>query len=330
MPAPDTASPAISVRDLSKRYDRVEAVRGISFEVGAGEIFGLLGRNGAGKTTTLECILGLRRPDAGAIHVAGIDVLTEPARAKSLLGAQLQDATLQDKITPRQALSFFGSFYKNSAPPVELLTQFALTEKSDAAFDSLSGGQRQRLFLALAFVNRPRVLVLDEPTAGLDPQARRELHDHIVRLRDGRSADRNPEGTAAPDRITVLLSTHDLSEAQTLCDRVGILHEGRLLAVATPAELIAQTSAAPCIHVRTARPFSTATLPHLTGAETRNGGWLLHSSDVSETVLALAQQLRSERNELLDLQILRPTLEDAFLALTGQRWTLDGPQDDSA
>ncbi|HVU24204.1 MAG TPA: ABC transporter ATP-binding protein [Opitutus sp.] len=299
----DPAASALCVRDLAKRYDRVEAVRGVSFDVAAGEIFGLLGRNGAGKTTTLECILGLRRPDAGAITVAGLDALAQPARAKALLGAQLQAATLQDKITPRQALALFGSFYADAAPPADLLSRFALTEKADAPFDSLSGGQRQRLFLALAFVNRPKILILDEPTAGLDPQARRDLHELIVRVR--------------AQGCTVLLSTHDLAEAATLCDRVGVLHEGRLLSVASPDSLVARARAKPRIFVRTARTFTPSLLPHLIGAERRDGAWLLHSADASETILALAQQLRSERNELLDLQILRPTLEDAFLALTG-------------
>ena len=206
----EPAPASIRVRDLSKRYDAVEAVRGISFDVAAGEIFGLLGRNGAGKTTTLECLLGLRRADAGAIAIAGIDTLAEPQRAKQLVGAQLQAATLQDKITPREALKLFASFYRAPAAIGELIEQFALAEKADAPFDSLSGGQRQRLFLALAFVNRPQIVVLDEPTAGLDPQARRELHQLIA-------------GVRASGR-TVLLSTHDLDEAHQLCDRIGILH----------------------------------------------------------------------------------------------------------
>jgi ABC-2 type transport system ATP-binding protein len=322
---PDPAPPAILVRDLAKRYDRVEAVRGISFAIAPGEIFGLLGRNGAGKTTTLECLLGLRRPDAGAITIAGIDALGEPARAKSLLGAQLQAATLQDKITPRQALALFASFHPHPAPPAELLAQFALTDKADAPFDSLSGGQRQRLFLALAFVNRPQILVLDEPTAGLDPQARRELHDLITRVRDSGGRPDPHSGNAALPRPSVLLSTHDLTEAQTLCDRVGVLHQGRLVAVGTPADLITRASAAPRIRVRTARPFTPALLPHLVGAEQHGDAWLLHSSNASNTTLALAQQLHSEGNELLDLQILRPTLEDAFLALTGQPFADPAP-----
>src|SRR5512142_325834 len=181
MPEPLTAG--VSVQELTKRYGTVDAVRGVSFEVAAGEIFGLLGPNGAGKTTTLECILGLRRPDAGAIVLGGVDAIARPGQAKQLVGAQLQDAALQDKITPRQALALFAAFYPAPAGVEELIGRFALAAKADAPFDSLSSGQRRRLFLALAFVNRPQLVVLDEPTAGLDPQARRRLHQIIAGVR---------------------------------------------------------------------------------------------------------------------------------------------------
>src|SRR5579883_2078923 len=149
---------AVSVAGLCKRYGATDAVRAVSFEVGAGEILGLVGPNGAGKTTTLECVLGLRRPDAGSIRIHGVDVRTQGTEARLLIGAQLQAATLQDKITPRQALDFFGSFYPRPFAPEELLSRFDLEDKATASFASLSGGQRQRLFLALALVNRPRLL----------------------------------------------------------------------------------------------------------------------------------------------------------------------------
>lgn len=178
------------------------------FRGGRGQIFGLLGANGAGKTTTLECILGLRQPDGGSIHIHGLDLRTHAAEAKLLVGAQLQAATLQDRITPRQALDLFGSFYPQSFGSGELLARFDLEAKADVPFATLSGGLRQRLFLALALINQPLLLVLDEPTAGLDPQARRTLRTLI---RDMRSEGR-----------TVLLSTHDLQEAEQLCDQIGI------------------------------------------------------------------------------------------------------------
>lgn len=305
----DLPASTVRVRDLARRYGAVEALRGVSFEVASGEIYGLLGRNGAGKTTALECVLGLRRPDRGTIEIGGIDALALPGRVKPLVGAQLQAATLQDKITPRQALRLFAAFYTEPANVGELLGRFALAEKADAPFDSLSGGQRQRLFLALAFVNRPRVVVLDEPTAGLDPQARRELHGAIEGLR--------------ADGVTVLLSTHDLAEARQLCDRIGILHGGRIVADATPAELVARSHAPTRLAVRAEKLLTPELLAELRGAHdrrTREGGWLLETSDVNQTIAALVQGLAATQNTLLDVQVLRPSLEDVFIELTGQPW----------
>jgi ABC-2 type transport system ATP-binding protein len=314
---PTTQPVSVSVRELTKRYGAVEAVCGVSFDVARGEIFGLLGPNGAGKTTTLECILGLRRPDAGMITIDGIDAAAHPEQAKQRVGAQLQAATLQDKITPRQALGLFAAFYREPANADDLIERFALAAKADAPFDSLSSGQKQRLFLALAFINQPQLVVLDEPTAGLDPQARRELHGIIAGLR---TAGR-----------TVLLSTHYLEEAHQLCDRVGILHEGRLIAVATPGELIARARAVPQVAVRTARPLDGAlvgSLPGVVSREPQEQGWRLGTADVNQTISALVKQLESQGNELLDLQIHRPSLEDVFIELTGRPWTPPGQEDE--
>ena len=304
-----TPSASIAVRGMIKRYGRVEAVRGISFEVATGEIFGLLGPNGAGKTTTIECLLGLLRPDSGSITIGGIDALADPTRARQHVGAQLQTAALQDKITPRQSLRLFASFYPEAVRAEDLLEQFSLTAKADAAFDSLSGGQRQRLFLALALVNRPRLLVLDEPTAGLDPQSRRELHRHIIRLKSAGCA--------------VLLSTHYLEEAQLLCDRIGILHEGRIIALGTPGELIASSRAHPRLSFRTTKPLTAAlvaSLPSVVSHQAQDDGWLLTSREVNRTISGLVQLLESNGNEMLDLQIHRPSLEEVFLELTGKFW----------
>src|SRR5450631_2245890 len=249
------SSAAVSVTGLSKRYGATEAVCDVSFEVGAGQIFGLLGANGAGKTTTLECILGLRQPDRGSIQIHGLDLRTHADQARRLVGAQLQAATLQDRITPRQALDLFGSFYAHSFGSGELLARFDLESKADVAFATLSGGLRQRLFLALALINRPTLLVLDEPTAGLDPQARRTLRSLIGEMRS--------EGR------TVLLSTHDLEEAAQLCDEVAILDGGRMIAIAPPSELIGRAKAPARVMVRTAPPLSRAqvdSLPHVLSA----------------------------------------------------------------
>ena len=306
--APAPAS--LLVHDLTKRYGQNEAVRGVSFGVAPGEIFGLLGPNGAGKTSIIEMILGLRDVDSGTISVSGIDARAHPLAARRLLGAQLQFASLQDKITPRQALECFGAFYANALPVEQLLEQFSLVNKSTAPFDSLSGGQKQRLFLALALINQPQVLVLDEPTAGLDPQARRELHGFIRQLKtEGRS---------------VILSTHHLDEAHQLCDRLAVLHEGRIIATGTPDELIAQAKTRPRLVFSTRKPLESReveSLPHISSHAVRGDGWQVQTSDVNRTVSVLVQRLEAHGNEMLDLQIQRPSLEDVFLDLTGREWS---------
>ena len=213
---------AIVVQGLTRRYGAVMAVDGISFDVGAGEIFGLLGPNGAGKTTALECILGLGRPDAGRISVCGV---SDPSQARARVGAVLQATGLQDKITAREALDLFRSFYPKPVAADALIDRFGLREKQYAAYDTLSGGQKQRLALALAFVGDPQVFVLDEPTAGLDPQMRREVQDHIGAMKAAGRA--------------VLLATHDMDEAERLCDRLAVIAGGRIVATGTPKDLIA-------------------------------------------------------------------------------------------
>lgn len=305
----------VSVANLAKNYGPIAAVRNVSFELAPGEIFGLLGQNGAGKTTTIECLLGLQHPDAGQITINGINVLTEPMRARQRVGAQLQSAALQDKITPLEALQLFASFYAKPADTAQLLGQFELTGKARAPFASLSGGQKQRLFLALALVNDPKILILDEPTAGLDPQARRELHGIIANFK---TAGR-----------TILLCTHNLDEASTLCDRIGILHQGRLIANATPTELIARARTSPRVAFCTTRPLdaaSIASLPGVTSHAPHSGGWQVNTTDVNRTISGLTRILEATGNEMLDLHILRPTLEDVFIELTGQAWAEDSAE----
>jgi len=307
-PAPMPAS--VRVADLARRYGSVEAVRGVSFDVPSGEIFGLLGPNGAGKTTVLECLLGLRRPDSGSVSIAGMDALANPRGARHLVGAQLQGATLQDKITPRQALGLFASFYSNGPGAAAMIDRFGLAEKADAPFATLSGGQRQRLFLALALVNDPSLIVLDEPTAGLDPGSRRGLHDMIRAMRaSGR---------------TVILSTHDLGEAESLCDRVGILDSGRLAAVGSPSSLIARAGTFSRIQFTTAVPAQASeivSLPGIVECALEQGTWVLSTSDLNGTMVALVGLMASRGYALQDLQVSRPTLEDAFFSLAGRAWS---------
>jgi ABC-2 type transport system ATP-binding protein len=296
---------AVSVAGLRKRYGGTEALYGISFEIAPGQIFGLLGPNGAGKTTTLECILGLRRPDESAIRICGLDPRTHSTQAKRLTGAQLQAAALQDKITPRQALDLFGSFYEAPLDGDELLARFGLEDKADAPFGTLSGGQKQRLFLALAVIHRPAVLVLDEPTAGLDPQARREVRALIDGMRT--------EGK------TVLLSTHDLEEAALVCDRVAVLDRGRIVASAAPAELIGRSRTPSQVMVRTAPPLPRAlvdSLPGLSGAAYEDDAWILRTSAPARLLAELVRRTGEAGSELVDVELRRPSLEDVLIELT--------------
>jgi ABC-2 type transport system ATP-binding protein len=286
----------------------VEAARGVSFEVQAGEIFGLIGPNGAGKTTTVECVLGLRDPDEGRIEVCGFDARRQPQEAKQRVGAALQSTALQDRITPREALGLFGALYRDAEAPGPLLDRFALTDKADTAFDTLSGGQRQRLALALAFVNRPELVVLDEPTSGLDPQARRDLHDAILGMkRDGH---------------TVLLTTHQLAEAETLCDRIAIIDRGAVIASDTPRAIIGRSQAMPSVTLVTSRPVDAQALeglPDVREVEVAGLEARFRTTNASRTLAALAGVIERGGMDIVELQLRKATLEDVFLELTARR-----------
>ena len=299
-------APKLSVRDLRKTYGRVEAVRGVSFEVQDREILGLLGPNGAGKTTTLECLIGLREPDAGEIEVCGLDARRRPRDVKQKIGAALQTTALQDKITPREALTLFGSFYAQRAAPEELLERFSLVEKADATFDTLSEGQRQRLALALAFVNRPEIVFLDEPTAGLDPQARRELHNEIARTRQ--------------DGHTVLLTTHYIDEAEHLCDRVAIIDHGQIVALGSPHDLMARSKASQSVSLVTAQPIDGLKIegvPGVMDVVVEGARARFKTTDINRTMPDLLKLLESRRLELTELHVRKASLEDVFIELTG-------------
>jgi len=216
--------PIVQVNDLRKRYGDIEAVRGISFFVGPGEVFGLLGPNGAGKTTTVEILEGLRRADGGSATVAGVDVFRDPSGVKRRIGVQLQASAFPDHLTARETVRFFAACYDLVVDELALLRSVDLGERANQPQDKLSGGQRQRLSIATALVNQPQVLFLDEPTTGLDPQARRNLWD-LIRDIQGR-------GT------TVFLTTHYLDEAEILCDRVAIMEQGNIVALNPPRKLI--------------------------------------------------------------------------------------------
>lgn len=297
----------VVVRDLHKSYGGVQAAHGVSFEVFEGEIFGVLGPNGAGKTTTIECVIGLREPDSGEVRICGIDARRSPREVKQKIGAALQSTALQEKITPREALGLFGSFYRDPARAQALLERFSLDAKADAHFDTLSGGQRQRLALALAFVNNPEVVFLDEPTAGLDPQARRGLHSAIAQMkRDGH---------------TVLLTTHYLEEAEQLCDRIAIIDQGRVIAAGTPREVIARSTAAPSVFLATTEPIDRELLSNLPGVQDLVCDGLtvrFRTAHASRTLASLLERLERNGIEVAELQMRRATLEDVLIELTGR------------
>src|SRR5213594_2175882 len=236
-------NPVLHVENLTKRYGDVEAVRGISFEVAEGEVFGLLGPNGAGKTTTIEILEGLRNADSGKASVCGFDPQRQGDQLKHEIGATLQATSLPDKLRALDALRLFASFYKRGRNPEELLKRFGLEEKRNAFYSQLSGGQKQRLALAIALINDPKVVFLDEPTAGLDPQVRREIYDIIEELRR--------------EQKTIVMTTHYIEEAERLCDRVAIVDHGKVIALGSPRELKARSGGATRIEVRLSKSEST-------------------------------------------------------------------------
>src|ERR1700723_3619779 len=276
----------IEVNNLTKRYGNVEALRGVSFAVNEGEVFGLLGPNGAGKTSTVEILEGLRTPDSGSVSVCGLNPQTSGTEYKYVMGAALQSTALPDKMRVAEALDLFGSFYPQRRGTQELLTRFGLEEKRDAFYSQLSGGQKQRLALAMALVNNPRVVFLDEPTAGLDPQVRREIYDIIEELRK--------------DKKTILLTTHYIEEAEKLCDRVAIVDKGKIIAEGTPRELKQRSGNTTRIEVRLSQPPKDGALKTLDGvSEARefDGVYVLHSSRPPQTIVSLVKHLESEGSD---------------------------------
>jgi ABC-2 type transport system ATP-binding protein len=298
----------IRVENLFKNYGPVEALRGLTFEVPEGEVFGLLGPNGAGKTTSVEILEGLRTPDRGTAQVCGLNPETAGDALKEVIGAVLQSTALPAKLRVKEALELFANFYPRRADVDQLLRRFQLEEKAHAFYSEISGGQKQRLALAMSLVNDPKVVFLDEPTAGLDPQVRREIYEIIEELRRGKK--------------TVLLTTHYIEEAERLCDRVAIVDHGRVMAMGTPRELKQKSAGTTRLEVRLARPAANGSLAHLEGVlncHEFGGSYVLHSTRPPQTIVALVKQLEAENNELQSLEMFSPSLEDVFIELTGRR-----------
>jgi ABC-2 type transport system ATP-binding protein len=307
MSATAATQPVIRVRGLTKRYGDVHAVDGIDFDVAKGEIFGLLGPNGAGKTTTVEILEGLRQPDGGEVSVLGVDVSRHADALKPRIGVSLQTAALYPKLTVTELLDLFRSFYPRARSTDELIDALELGERRHAQSKVLSGGQRQRLAVALALVNDPEIVFLDEPTTGLDPAARRSLWDLVRGLKaDGR---------------TVLLTTHYMEEAEVLCDRLAIMDHGRILEMGIVDDLVSGHFQERAVRFDRAEGLThaeIAALPAVTSVKEDANETLAYTSDVAPTIGALLALADGRGVELRNLGIRRATLEDVFLDLTGR------------
>ncbi|WIX98515.1 ABC transporter ATP-binding protein [Amycolatopsis mongoliensis] len=295
-------TPALLVDGLSKRYGRVLAVDGVGFEVAEGEIFGLVGPNGSGKTTTAECVQGLRRPDSGRVRIFGVDPHDQPGRMARLVGTQLQDSTLPDRIRVGEALHLFASLAPEPVDETELLEQWGLADKRRASFASLSGGQKQRLFVALALVTRPRLVFLDEMTTGLDPGARREAWRLI--------------GQARRKGATIVLVTHFMDEVERLCDRVAVLVDGRVIDIDTPAGLITRHGGGISVRFPVPKPAGLDALRRLPGVSGVSvGDGLVEVRGTGRSLTALGHFLSTHGAADAELQVRQPGLEDVYLEL---------------
>jgi ABC-2 type transport system ATP-binding protein len=304
------SSPIISVHGLRKSYASLEAVKGIDFEVGAGEVFGLLGPNGAGKTSTVEILEGLRPRSGGEATVLGFDPERQKQQLKDRIGVCLQATNLPAKIRVQEAMELFASFYTRSVSSEQLLKRLQLWDKRAANYETLSGGQKQRLALALALVNDPQMLFLDEPTTGLDPQIRLEIHGLIEEMK--------------AEKRTVLLTTHYIEEAERLCDRVAIMDEGKIVAMGTPRELQQKSRSRSRIEIVCAQSLNGGGLPVWPDAVdstlTSDGrGLTVHSTRPARTLFEIMRWMDQQGLQLEDVHLKRPTLEDVFVELTGKR-----------
>jgi len=294
----------LRIDNLTKRYGSLTAVDHLTLTVPPGIIFALLGPNGAGKTTTLEMVEGLRTPDDGHVWLGDVDVVRHPEEAKRRFGIQLQTSAFFDLLTVRETLELFSSLYRRRLPVEHLIERLELGEKRDARVDGLSGGQRQRLALAVALVNDPEVVFLDEPSAGLDPQARRNLWDVIRSLKaEGR---------------TVVLTTHYMDEAETLADRLAVMDHGHILDEGPPADVIRRRLPVSFIEMATAVGEPPEGLPGLQRVERRDDATLLVTDRLEETLVALVTWAEREGRTVTGLKTRTPTLEDVFLEMTGR------------
>jgi ABC-2 type transport system ATP-binding protein len=304
--SPNFMHPVIQASGVRKTYGRTVAVDEVSFEVYDGEIFGLIGPNGAGKTTTMECIEGLRKPDQGTISVLGLDPFRQVYQLQERIGVQLQQAQLQKRIKVWEAVDLWASLYRKKAVDAEhLLEQLGLTDKRDAWFMNLSGGQKQRLFIALALINDPEVVFLDELTTGLDPQSRRAIWDLVRGIRERGK--------------TVFLTTHLMEEAERLCDRVAIIEHGRIIDIDSPEKLVDRHCPERTVVLATDDPLAEERFRAISGVDTVIGTDKRYTirGRSDDLVTEVIQCLSESRMRVTDFRTILPNLEDVFLKLTG-------------
>lgn len=297
----------ITVSNLTKKYGDFTAVDNISFNVRTGETFGILGPNGAGKTTTLEMMEGLKMMSGGQVVLDGKNVTQHPRQVKAVIGVQLQASSFFEGLNLRELLETFGALYGRQVNAMELLKEVQLVEKAKSQVKELSGGQKQRISIAVALVNQPKVLFLDEPTTGLDPQARRNLWDLITQVKQR--------------GVTVILTTHYMEEAEVLCNRVAIMDHAKIIALDTPAELIRQADTGATIefhvdHHVAADHFKA--LPGVDDAQTEDHTLLLRTKKPAVTLPALFTYAQANNIQIQNMQMQQATLEDVFLKLTGR------------
>jgi ABC-2 type transport system ATP-binding protein len=298
-------SVVIDVQGLRKTYGALVAVDGISFQVEAGEIFGIVGPNGAGKTTTVECLEAQRKPDGGTISVLGLDPQRDGQQLRERIGVQLQEASLPDRLRVWEALDLFASFYQQSVDWNTLLDQLGLAEKRNAPIAKLSGGQKQRLFIALSLVNNPEAVFLDELTTGLDPQARHAIWDLVRGVRE--------QGK------TIVLTTHFMEEAEHLCDRVAVVNHGKIIALDTPRNLILGLKASTRIIFEVDGEFDPSLLDEVAVRVEREGNRVIVYGTGDNPLSAVVQMLERHGCRFRDLHLEQPNLEDVFLTLTGDK-----------
>ncbi len=299
---------AVRVDGLVKRFGSLIAVDDVSFSVRKGEIFGILGPNGAGKTTTLEIVEGLQKPTQGHVEVLGMNVLEEPAKVKAKIGVQLQSSAYHDHLTLKEILALLGTFYPNRASPGSLLERVGLSDKGGSKLNQLSGGQRQRFTVAASLVNSPELVILDEPTTGLDPQARRNVWALVQEI--------HQQGA------TVVLTTHYMEEAETLCHRLAIMDRGRLVAVDTPGDLINRLGGAYIVKLVVAGPLTEPQAASLNGSvevvqALEGNAYLLRLRNTPTALGTILDEIVRSDISLEHLEVTPVTLEDVFLELTG-------------